>query len=93
MAMFIGKMYPVEELYLEDILDRCSYTLDEYSKFTRKINKTMSKQLDSVEYDIQSADILNASTVSRPSAPDETLSAKQLFYRYKGTSLKTQYIV
>lgn len=78
-----GKMYPVEELYLEDILDKCSYTLDEYSKYTRKINKSMSKQLDSIDYDIQSADILNTYTASRPSAPDETLSAKQLFFRYK----------
>lgn len=70
---------------MEDILDEIDYTLDEYAKFSRKINKGLSRQLDSLQYDLKSADILDASTVSRPTSADEVLTAKQLFHRYKGT--------
>lgn len=79
-----GKMYPVTELYLEDVLEQIDYTVDEYSKSCRKVNKTMSRDLDYFECDLADADTISARTVCRPSAPDETLSAHQLFFRYKG---------
>lgn len=78
-------MYPVEELFLEDILERVNYVVDEYSRNCRKVNKTMSRQIDDMECSLELADTFTRDTLAPSRAPDETLSVKQLFYRYKGT--------
>lgn len=35
----IGRTFPVEQLFLEDILDRSNYVMEENSKYTKKIKK------------------------------------------------------
>lgn len=77
-------MYPVTELYLEHILEKIDYTVDEYSSSCRKTNKTMSRDLSDFECDLAIADTPTARSISQPSTPDECLSVPQLFYRYRG---------
>lgn len=81
---FSGKMFPVSEMYLEDILEQCGYVVDEYSKNCRKMSKTMTRMLDDVEYELALADSCNKDTTSKFNTADECLTVKQLFYRYKG---------
>lgn len=77
-------MFPVSELYLEDILEQCGYVVDEYSKNCRKMSKTMTRMLDDIEYELALAESCSKDTASKLSSPDECLTVKQLFYRYKG---------
>ncbi len=77
-------MFPVTEMFLEDVLESCDYVIDEYSKQCRKVNKSMSRQLDELDCELAVADMYSAKAVCNPTSPDECLSAKQLFNRYKG---------
>lgn len=80
-----GKMFPVHELYLEDILSLTDYTIDEYSRTTRNITKGMTNQLERLACSSDLADVMCNETFSRDSVSDECLTARQLFYRYRGT--------
>lgn len=78
-------MYPVEELFLEDILEKTDYVVDEYSRNSRKLNKTMSRQIEDIDHDLVLGDSFTKGSIPRPGSADETLTIEQLFYRYKGS--------
>jgi ATP-dependent RNA helicase DHX57 len=79
-----GRTFPVEQLFLEDIIEASGYVLEEYSQFSRKMNKTNMNQLESLETELEVADIKTGAVITNKKTPDNELTVKQIFYRYKG---------
>jgi len=84
-----GRTFPVDELFLEDIIEASKYVLEEYSAYSRKLNKTNRSQLESLETELEVADVMTGAVISNNKTPDEQLTVKQLFYRYKDYSKQT----
>lgn len=83
-----GHTFPVEEMFLEDILDKTDYVLEENSVNARKMKKSGTSfpgDMTSLECELETADIQGAAAVIKNSATqDENLNVTQLYYRYKG---------
>lgn len=84
----VGHTFPVEQVFLEDILDMTDYVLEENSVNARKMKKSGTSVLGdmtSLEYELETPDIQRAAAVIKNAATkDENLSITQLYYRYKG---------
>lgn len=76
-----GRTFPVEQLFLEDILDLSNFVLEPDSQFCKYLNKKESKELlDELEYcDIQASNQAPAHKIR-----DENLSISEMFARYSG---------
>lgn len=83
-----GHTFPVEQLFLEDILDMTDYVLEEDSVNARKMKKSgmfILGDMTSLECELETSDIQGAAAVIKNAATkDENLSITQLYYRYKG---------
>uniref|UniRef100_A0A182SYI7 RNA helicase n=1 Tax=Anopheles maculatus TaxID=74869 RepID=A0A182SYI7_9DIPT len=81
-----GRTFPVEQLFLEDILDRSGFVLEPDSQFCRKLRKGEHEQLlQELEYsDVQAANAAPAKTIR-----DENLKMADLFARYAEYSKQT----
>lgn len=83
-----GNAFPVEQLFLEDILDKTNYVLEENSLNARKMKKSGTSvpgDMTSLECELETADIQGSAAVIKNAAiQDENLSITQLYYRYKG---------
>jgi len=83
-----GHTFPVEQLFLEDILDMTDYVLEEDSVNARKMKKSGTSilgDMTSLECELETADIQGAAAVIKNAATkDENLSITQLYYRYRG---------
>ncbi|XP_031626532.1 putative ATP-dependent RNA helicase DHX57 [Contarinia nasturtii] len=78
-----GRTFPVEQLFLEDILDRTGYVLEPDSQYCRRLNKSDEKQLvDELEY----ADVIASNSEPPKSIRDENLGLADMYARYKGFS-------
>jgi ATP-dependent RNA helicase DHX57 len=86
MGMSPGRTFPVEQLFLEDILDKTDYVIEENSLNTRKMKKFGGPgDTASLECELAVADIQASRTViQNPAIRDEDLTISQLYYRYKG---------
>lgn len=75
-----GRTFPVEQLFLEDILERTGYVLEPDSQFCRRLNKNDEKQLlDELEYaDVQASNAEPPKTIR-----DENLSISEIYARYR----------
>jgi ATP-dependent RNA helicase DHX57 len=82
-----GHTFPVEQLFLEDILDKTNYVLEENSLNARKMKKSgtlVPGDITSLECELEMADIQESTAVIKNAATrDENLTASQLYYRYK----------
>ncbi|KAK9511664.1 hypothetical protein O3M35_000283 [Rhynocoris fuscipes] len=90
-----GRTFPVEQLFLEDIIMRINYVLEEYSQYSRKVNKSNSRDLENLESVDEIDSVGRGILYPNPKSPDEYLSPKQLFYRYRDYSrevCKTLYL-
>ncbi|KAK1132279.1 hypothetical protein K0M31_016399 [Melipona bicolor] len=79
-----GKMFPVEQIFLEDVFEKTNYVLEENSKFTRKIKGDWEQ----LQIDLETAEIQGFSTVKQ-SIEDENLSLTQIVSRYQGYNKQT----
>lgn len=79
-----GKMFPVEQIFLEDVFEKTNYVLEENSKFTRKIKGDWEQ----LQIDLETAEIQGLSTVKQ-SIKDENLSLTQIVSRYQGYNKQT----
>ncbi|XP_024937300.1 putative ATP-dependent RNA helicase DHX57 [Cephus cinctus] len=81
-----GRTFPVEQIFLEDILERTNFVLEENSKYTRKVKGGWEQ----LEIDLESADVESlSSVVPRDNVVDDNLTLAQLFGRYEGYSRRT----
>lgn len=79
-----GRTFPVEELFLEDILDKTNYVSEENS------GNSGRGDMISLESEFEMTDIRGSrSVVQNPATPDENLTVSQLNRRYKEYSKRT----
>lgn len=78
-----GRTYPVEQLFMEDILERSGFVLEPDSQYCRRLNKNEQQQLcDELEY----SDVKAANAAPPKSIRDENLSLSDLYGRYSDCS-------
>ncbi|XP_050298612.1 putative ATP-dependent RNA helicase DHX57 [Anthonomus grandis grandis] len=78
-----GRTFPVEQYFLEDILEETGYVLEDGSEYCRKIkNDQEYVEAMMAEYDL---------SVDKPrdNIKDENLSVRQMMARYEGFSIRT----
>ncbi|KAK2582488.1 hypothetical protein KPH14_004791 [Odynerus spinipes] len=81
-----GKTFPVKQIFLEDILEKTNYILEENSTFTRRI-KGGWEQLN---LELETADTMGlAGSTPKDSILDENLTLTQLIARYQKYSKQT----
>lgn len=81
-----GRTFSVEQIFLEDILDRSKFVLEADSQYCRKLNKNEEHQLlNELEY----ADVMAANSAPPRSIRDENLPMADLFARYNECSRPT----
>lgn len=74
-----GRTFPVEQLFMEDILERSGFVLEPDSQYCRRLNKNEQQQLcDELEY----SDVKAANAAPPKSIRDENLSLSDLYGRY-----------
>lgn len=82
-----GRTFPVQQYFLEDILEYSDYVLEANSKYSKKI-KGGWEQLN---IELETNDYENASGVApRETLLDDNLTLSQIFGRYPNYSKKTQ---
>lgn len=78
-----GRTFPVEQLFLEDILERSGFVLEPDSHYCRRLKKNEEKELiDELEY----SDVLASNAVPPKTIRDENLSISEVYARYRGYS-------
>ncbi|XP_063993433.1 putative ATP-dependent RNA helicase DHX57 [Diachasmimorpha longicaudata] len=81
-----GRTFPVEQIFLEDILQTLNYVFEENSECTRKVKGGW----DHVEIELASADIASLSSMPPKSTIlDGNLTLAQIIGRYPGLSMQT----
>ncbi|XP_055641753.1 putative ATP-dependent RNA helicase DHX57 [Toxorhynchites rutilus septentrionalis] len=88
-----GRTFPVEQLFLEDILEKSGFVLEPDSHFCRKLRKGEEEQLmQELEYaDVRAANAAPAKTIK-----DENLKMADMFARYSDyskTTCRTLYLL
>lgn len=76
-----GRTFPVEQLFLEDILDRSGYVIEPDSQYCRKLNK---KEEEELLQELEYADVMAANAAPPKSIRDENLTMPELYARYSG---------
>ncbi|XP_025832917.1 putative ATP-dependent RNA helicase DHX57 [Agrilus planipennis] len=79
-----GRTFPVEQYFLEDILEETGYILEENTPYTRPIKKLP----ETFEIDLQSSEVNNLNK-PKDNIKDECLNFGQLLARYEGYSRQT----
>lgn len=78
-----GRTFPVEQIFLEDILARTGYVIEPDSQYCRRLNKNDEKDLlDELEY----SDVLASNAAPPKKIRDENLSMADMYSRYRGYS-------
>lgn len=80
-----GRTFPVEQYFLEDILEATNYVLEEGSQYSRKIKKDS----DYLEAMMASSEINFANAMPKDNIRDDNLSLTQTMARFQGFSVKT----
>ena len=74
----------MDQYFLEDILDASTYVLDETSPYARKMVKKGYSELETLEAELEIADVQSIDMIHSPKIRDDNLTIKQLYYRYRG---------
>lgn len=77
-----GRTFPVEQFFLEDIMERTGYILEEGSEYCR----SFSKNSDSIEEMLATCEVNYVNNKPKPNIKDENLNLPQLMARYSGIS-------
>jgi len=90
--IFTGRTFPVQQIFLDEILELTEYVMEEDSQYSRKLPKEKRK-MDDAAYDADSLDVqlvladvnINQTSAPKNNVRDEMLSLTQLQQRYSGT--------
>ena len=85
-----GRTFPVEQLFLEDILERCDYVMECDSQYSRKVNK---KEEEELMREMEYADIKAENIAPPPKIKDEKLNLSAMYARYNGKGTLLPYIM
>ncbi|XP_023954179.1 putative ATP-dependent RNA helicase DHX57 [Bicyclus anynana] len=84
-----GRTFPVEQLFLDDILDVTNYVLEENSPYTRKVKKGDKDKKVDFETELKTYDVKSDSTEPpKTTIRDENLTISQMMARYPNCSKK-----
>jgi ATP-dependent RNA helicase DHX57 len=81
-----GRTFPVEQLFLEDILEASGFILEADSRYCRRLNK---KEQEALVQELEYADLQASSVPPARSIRDENLSLTDVFSRYAEYSKRT----
>lgn len=81
-----GRTFPVQQFFLEDILDMSKFVLEPDSQFCRKLKKNEEHQLTN---ELEYADVIAANAAPPRSIRDENLSLADVFARYAANTRAT----
>lgn len=81
-----GRTFPVEQFFLEDILERAKFILEADSHFCKKLTK---KEQEDLMRELEFADVTSAGEAPGRSIRDESLKLAEVFCRYKDSSKAT----
>ena len=92
-----GRTFPVQQYYLEEILEVINFSIDEHSPYAKKRQKEENKgakRINKMGKDIFiddfEAELLVSDTsfkVPKDKEEDDKLNVKQIYHRYSGTYL------
>nr|XP_018900837.1 PREDICTED: putative ATP-dependent RNA helicase DHX57 [Bemisia tabaci]XP_018900838.1 PREDICTED: putative ATP-dependent RNA helicase DHX57 [Bemisia tabaci] len=86
-----GRTFPVDQYFLENVLELCQYPIEENSEFSRKIGKSKGREIDELEEELEVADaLIDNGYLLNDRLSDERLSCRQLFFRYQAFSKQTR---
>lgn len=78
-----GRTFPVEQLFLEDVLETTAFVMEENSQYTRKVKKMG----DNIFEEFETSEVLSANAKPKDVIRDENLTIAQLLARYEGTAI------
>lgn len=81
-----GRTFPVEQLFLEDILELCDYVMEFDSHYCRKIKK---KEENDIMRELENFDVQALSEAPPKNIKDENLNLSAIYARYSSYSKKT----
>ncbi|XP_039293575.1 putative ATP-dependent RNA helicase DHX57 [Nilaparvata lugens] len=84
-----GRTFPVQSVYLEDLLECTNYVLEENSEYTR-VRKGKDSNLEELETELEVCDIRTASSTPADKIKDDFLTLQQINIRYDEYSLQTK---
>lgn len=80
-----GRTFPVEQMFLENIIEATNYVLEDGSEYCRKVNI----DTDELETMFSTTEVNYANWMPKDSIKDENLKLSQLMARYNGFSQRT----
>ncbi|XP_060804166.1 putative ATP-dependent RNA helicase DHX57 [Amyelois transitella] len=90
-----GRTFPVEQLFLEDIMEITNYVMEENGPYSRRLKKGEKKQ--DLETELETSDVrTEALEPPKTSIRDENLSVAQMMARYSNcgkTTCKNMYMM
>ncbi|XP_075156845.1 putative ATP-dependent RNA helicase DHX57 [Haematobia irritans] len=81
-----GRTFPVEQLFLEDIIERCDFVMECDSQYSRKVSK---KEEEELMRELEYADIKAENAAPPTKIKDEKLNLAAMYSRYADYSKKT----
>ncbi|XP_049875313.1 putative ATP-dependent RNA helicase DHX57 [Pectinophora gossypiella] len=92
-----GRTFPVEQLFLEDIMEMTNYVLEENGPYARKVKKGDKDRKYDLETDLETCDVRSEATEPpKVSIRDDNLSIAQMVARYprcSKTTCKNMYLM
>ncbi|CAG9123234.1 unnamed protein product [Plutella xylostella] len=90
-----GRTFPVEQFFLEDVIEMTNYVMEENGRFSRKVKKGDKRQ--DIETELETCDLKSDSLEPpKTSVRDENLSIAQMVARYphfSKTTCKNMYLM
>ncbi|XP_041981256.1 putative ATP-dependent RNA helicase DHX57 [Aricia agestis] len=85
-----GRTFPVEQIFVEDIMEISNYVMEENGPFARKVKKADRDKKSDLETELETCDVRSESTEPpKASIRDENLSISQMVARYSHCSKQT----
>ncbi|CAH2090225.1 unnamed protein product [Euphydryas editha] len=82
-----GRTFPVEQLFVDDIMDLTNYVLEENGTYARKVKKGDRDKKGDFETELETCDVRSEATEPpKTSIRDENLSISQMVARYPNCS-------
>ncbi|XP_068628246.1 putative ATP-dependent RNA helicase DHX57 [Battus philenor] len=85
-----GRTFPVEQLFLEDIMEKTNYVLEENGPYARKVKKGEKDKRQDLETELETCDVRSEATEApKASIRDDNLTVSQMLARYPHCSKAT----